>query len=112
MNGYPSAIRHFRDVAASASRHEATAAPTAAPVEAPERSKVNLWLPLSPLFLLLAPAVLLIALVLTPLAWLAPRRWRLAPLPFAVLFGRALMNLGGTDVRVDCRDADVRIRIY
>lgn len=105
MNGYPSAIRHFRDVAASAERH-------GAPPSQAEPTRVGLWLPLSPLFLLLAPAVLLIALVLTPFARLAPRRLRVAPLPAAIALGRTLLSLSGTHVRVDCRDADVRIRIY
>lgn len=74
----------------------------------PRRTVVRLWLPLTILFLLLAP----FALLLAPLLYLAPRRYRLRPFATVAGLGQVLLSLGGTVVLVDTPDALVRIRIY
>jgi hypothetical protein len=67
-----------------------------------------LWLPLTPLFWLLAPFGLLVA----PFVWLAMPRRRGNPIAFALAIGGVLVSLGGTIVDIDARDASVFIRIY
>jgi len=84
--------------------------PAPAQSEQPPRLRVviRLWLPLTPLFLLLAP----FALLLSPLIWLAPAPY--GRRPFATVFGlgAVLMSLGGTLVDVEARDARIHIRIF
>ena len=78
---------------------------------APRRktASVRLWLPLTPLFLLLAP----FALILAPLFWLAPSRARPRnPYALVLVLGRLLLSLGGTVVDVDTPDTLVRLRIF
>jgi hypothetical protein len=73
----------------------------------PPRTVVRLWLPLTPLFWLLAPFPLLLA----PLGYLVPPKLR--PDPFFLVFtlGELLLALGGTDILVDTTDAHVRLKI-
>ena len=72
------------------------------------RTVVRLWIPATPIFLLLAP----FALLLAPLIYLAPRPYRLDPLAAVLGLGRLLLSLGGTVVDVDTPEALVRIRIF
>lgn len=71
------------------------------------RTRVRLWLPLTPLFWVLAP----FAILLAPLILLAPPLWRMNPYFTAYAVGRVLLALGGTDIDVDTPDARVRIKI-
>ena len=72
-----------------------------------ERVRVRLWLPLTPLFVILAP----FAILLAPLIQFAPPLWRLNPYETAFAVGRVLLALGGTDIDVDTPEARVRIKI-
>ena len=74
----------------------------------PGPTVVRLWLPLTPLFLLLAP----FALLLCPLLWFAPGPWRLNPLATVLGVGAVLLRLGGTDIDVRAPDAIVRLKIF
>jgi hypothetical protein len=111
--GPPRAIRHFTDAIAEARAAEASPEPPPAPRPAAptvvrhDRVVVRLWLPLTLLFVLLAP----FALLLAPLLYFVPR---LCPRPFATMFGigRLLLSIGGTDVDVDTPEARIRIRIF
>ena len=68
---------------------------------------VRLWLPLTPLFLLLAP----FALVLALFGYLVPPRFRPDPFIAAFSIGELLLALGGTEILVDTADAYVRLKI-
>jgi hypothetical protein len=72
------------------------------------RTVVRLWLPMTCIFLLLAP----FALLLAPLIYLAPRPYGDRPLATVLGVGRLLLSLGGTVVEVDTPEALVRIRIF
>jgi len=74
---------------------------------APRRTRVSLWLPLTPIFWMLAP----FAMLLAPLILLAPPLWRMNPYVTVYAIGRVLIALGGTDIDVDAPDARVRIKI-
>jgi hypothetical protein len=114
----PRAVRHFglaaMEVRASRARQTARAAAQTSgspPVEAaprPRRVVVRLWIPSTPIFLLLAP----FALLLIPLLYLAPplRRFNCAAAVF--ILGDALLALSGTVVDVDTPEALVRIRLF
>jgi hypothetical protein len=81
----------------------------ALPPRPARRTVVRLWLPLTPILLLLSPVPLLLA----PLAWLAPAPFRPArPYSAALAVGRVLMSLSGTVVHVDTPDCLVSIRIF
>lgn len=71
------------------------------------RTVVRLWLPITWLFWLLSP----IPLVLAPLGYLIPPRYRPDPFFFVFSVGELLVSLSGTVVDVDTADALVRIRI-
>ena len=71
------------------------------------RTRISLWLPLTPIFWMLAPFAILMA----PLILLAPPLWRMNPYVTVYAIGRVLIALGGTDVDVDTPDARVRIKI-
>jgi len=71
------------------------------------RTRISLWLPLTPLFWLLAP----FAMLLAPLILLAPPLWRANPYFTAYALGRVLVALSGTDIDIDAPDARVRIKI-
>ncbi|MGZ3315519.1 MAG: hypothetical protein ACXU8Q_15225, partial [Caulobacteraceae bacterium] len=61
------------------------------------RVVVRLWLPLTLIFLLLAP----FALLLSPLLYWAPRGYRERPFATVLGVGALLLSLGGTVVEVD-----------
>ena len=71
------------------------------------RTRISLWLPLTPIFWMLAP----FAMLLAPLILLAPPLWRVNPYVTVYAVGRVLIALGGTDIDVDAPDARVRIKI-
>ncbi|MFI4949796.1 MAG: hypothetical protein ACHP7A_02035 [Caulobacterales bacterium] len=110
----PRAIGQFGAAIAEARAAEARppvvrARPPAVGAHAPRRrTVVRLWLPLTVLFLLLAP----FALLLAPLLYLAPRRYGVNPLAAIVGVGEVLLSLGGTVIDVQARDALVQIKIF
>jgi len=120
MNAFPPAVRRFGEVIQEARATDSrltagrqvarTPPPTARLQEQPQprRVVVRLWLPLTPLLLLLAP----IPILLIPLLYLAPplRGMNCAAAVFRL--GDALLALSGTDIHVDTSDALVRIRIF
>ena len=118
MNSYPSAIRLFseatraqvhRDIARRQADKTVRLYPKPANAPGHRRVVIRLWLPLSLLFLLLAP----FALLLSPLGYFAPPPYRSRnPILAALIIGRLLMSLGGTEVDVDTPDARVHIRIF
>jgi hypothetical protein len=79
-------------------------------VEPPRRARtvVRLWLPMTLLFLLLAP----FAILLAPLIYFAPRPYGDRPFATVMGVGALLLSLGGTVVDVDTPEALVRIRIF
>jgi hypothetical protein len=114
----PRALRHF-SLAAMESRALRTAEPRrpVAPTQPltrfqpqlqPRRFVLRLWLPLTPIFLLLAP----LAILLIPFCYLAPplRGMNCVAAVFAI--GRTLLSLGGTEIHIDTRDALLRFRIF
>ena len=113
----PRAIRHF-SLAAMEGRAQRTRAVMEprmaprpiAPQQAPPRRRVvvRLWLPMTLIFLLLAP----FALLLAPLIYFAPRPYGDRPLATVLGVGDLLLSLGGTVVDVDTPEALVRIRIF
>ncbi len=109
-----SAMRDARQPADTAARpmlprpQRETPAIGAAPARPAQRTVVQLWLPLTPLFALLAP----FALLVSPLIALSPEMRRVNPLRAAWAIGGVLLALSGTVVDVDTPDAVVRIRIY
>jgi hypothetical protein len=111
MNSFPPAVRRFGYAAAEArasrARRAVRVAPEAMPDATPRPTRVRLWLPLTPLFILLAP----FALTLSLLGYLVPPRLRPDPIQAALAIGAVLLSLGGTQVLVDCVDAKVRIHI-
>lgn len=90
----------------------AVTAPTTiqSPAAAPRDKTVRvwLWLPLTPLFWLLAPFALLFA----PVVWLGTPRRSGNPYAIALAIGRVLVSLGGTVVDVEAPGARVFIRIF
>jgi hypothetical protein len=81
-------------------------------VRPPEESKLRrplrLWLPLTPLFVLLAPLVLLIM----GIAVFLPRPLGVNPAQMMLGVGRMLMALNGTQVEVESPHASVLIKIF
>ena len=73
-----------------------------------KRTVVRLWLPLTVLWILLAPFALLFAPVLA----LIPATRGAPPYRTALTLGVALISMSGTRVEVDTRDALVRIHIF
>ena len=67
-----------------------------------------LWLPTTPIFLVLAP----LAILATPLLYLAPRRVLPDPLSLVLGVGRLLLATSGTVVEVSTPGADIRIRLF
>ena len=102
------AVFEARKAAVAQSPPPREIARSAEPPAPPPRTIVRLWLPLTPLFLVLAP----FAVLLAPLGYFAPARYRVRP--FATVFGlgRLLMSLSGTLVHVDTPDALVTIRLF
>jgi len=110
----PRALRHFGFAAMEARASHANPPPSprppqVRPVPAPRsRTVVRLWLPLTLLFLLLAP----FALLLAPLLYFAPRPYNVRPFATVAAVGVVLLSLSGTVVDLDTPDALVRIRIF
>ena len=69
--------------------------------------RINLWLPVTPIFWILAP----FSILMSPLILLAPPLWRMDPYVTALAVGRVLIALGGTHVEVDAPDARVHIHL-
>ena len=69
---------------------------------------VRLWLPLTVIFLLLAP----FAFLLIPILGLVPPARPFARVATIIGLGRLLLSLGGTEVDVHAPAAIVRIRIF
>jgi hypothetical protein len=83
--------------------------PVTTPAPRTRRYKIRLWLPLTAIFLLLAPFALLFA----PIIWLCtPPSYRTPPLATALGLGRLLLSLGGTVVHVEAPEGLVSIRIF
>lgn len=117
MNAAPRAVSHFGLAAMEARAAQSRRAiepivrtpPSPHPQlrAQPRRFVLRLWLPLTLIFLLLAP----FAILMIPLCYLAPplRGMNCAAAVFAI--GRTLLSLGGTDIQIDTRDALLRIKI-
>lgn len=75
--------------------------------DAAGRCRVRLWLPLTPLFVLLAP----LALIAAAVAWLPLKLVGFDAFAVAFGLGALLIALGGTLVEVDAADAQIRIKI-
>jgi hypothetical protein len=115
----PRAIRHFslanvearaQRTARALTRHATPvrSRPDPTPVAPKRRVVVRLWLPTTPIFLLLAP----FALLLAPLIYFAPPPYGDRPFATVLGVGALLLSLGGTVVDVDTPEALVRIRIF
>ena len=108
MSPTPRAVSHFGLAAL-----EARAAPTqpvapAWPQRPERRTVVRLWLPMTVIFLLLAP----FAVLAIPFLYLAPPLRRMNCAAAVFVLGRMLLSLGGTVVEVETPGALVRIRIF
>lgn len=77
------------------------------PLQAEHPFRLSLWLPLTPIFWILAPFVVLLA----PLILLAPVMWGVNPWLVVVTIGRVLTSLNGVDVDIDTPEARVHIKI-
>jgi hypothetical protein len=118
MTPTPRAVSHFGLAAleARASRSRRALAPATPPrpvdpawLHRPQRrTVVRLWLPMTPIFLVLSP----FAILLSPLIYFAPPPYGYRPFATVMAVGRVLMSLGGTVVDVDTPDALVRIKIF
>ena len=78
------------------------------PPARPKRTAIRLWLPLTPVWVLLAPFALLFA----PVLMFIPSTRGLPPYRTALNLGAALFALSGTVIDVDARDVIVRLRIF
>jgi hypothetical protein len=115
MTPTPRAVRHFGLAAlesrAAPTRRAVASRPVrlaAEPQPPQKRVVIRLWLPLTAIFLLLAP----FALVLSPLICFAPRPYGDRPFATVLGVGAVLLSLGGTVVEVDAREALIRIKIF
>jgi hypothetical protein len=118
MTTAPRAVRHFGLAAmeARAERTRRTIAPARptevrpAEIDQPpaKRVVIRLWLPMTLIFLLLAP----FALLLAPFIYLIPPSYRARPFATVLGVGQVLLSLGGTVVDVDAPGARVSIRIF
>jgi hypothetical protein len=70
--------------------------------------RVWMWLPLTPLFLILAP----FALLLAPLGYFVPPRLRPDPFQAVIALGAVLLSLGGTEIRVNAAGVHIDLRIF
>lgn len=109
MDAYPRAVGRFG--LAAMERRAGRTRRTMDPPTARRRTVVRLWLPATPLFLILSPFALVLAALAWPFLGLVPPAWRVNPFAAAFGLGRLLLSLGGTVVEVDTADALVRIRI-
>ena len=78
------------------------------PEESQLRRPLRLWLPLTPLLVLLAPLVLLVL----GIAVFLPRPLGVNPAQVVLGVGRMLMALNGTEVEVESPHASVLIKIF
>jgi hypothetical protein len=78
------------------------------PEESQLRRPLRLWLPLTPLFILLAPLMLLVM----GIAVFLPRPLGVNPAQMVLGVGRMLMALNGTEVEVESPHASVLIKIF
>lgn len=78
------------------------------PEESQLRRPLRLWLPLTPLFILLAPLMLLIM----GIAVFLPRPLGVNPAQMVLGVGRMLMALNGTEVEVESPHASILIKIF
>ena len=78
------------------------------PEESQLRRPLRLWLPLTPLFVLLAPFALLIMGICVFL----PRPLGINPAQMVLSVGRMLMALNGTEVEVESPHASLLIKIF
>ena len=78
------------------------------PEESQLRRPLRLWLPLTPLFVLLAPFALLILAICIFL----PRPLGINPAQMMLSVGRMLMALNGTEVEVESPHASLLIKIF
>jgi hypothetical protein len=118
MTYAPRAIRHFglANLEARAQRTARVMTQRATPVRSsPEprgprrRVVIRLWLPLTLLFLLLAP----FAFLLAPCIYcFTPPAYRTRPFAAVLGLGQVLLSLGGTVVDVDAPGARVSLRIF
>lgn len=67
-----------------------------------------LWIPTTPLFLVMAPLVFAV----TPFLYLAPRRVLPDPLGLVLGVGRLLLSTSGAVIEVSTPGADLRIRLF
>lgn len=77
------------------------------PLQSEHPFRLSLWLPLTPIFWILAPFVVLLA----PLLLLAPPMWGSNPYLVVVTLGRVLTSLNGVDVDVETPEAGIHIKI-
>jgi hypothetical protein len=80
----------------------------AAAVARRKKVRVRLWLPLTPLFILLAP----FALIAAPLIDFYPPARGVSPWRAAWVVGAVLLSTHGTVVEIDSPEALVHIRIF
>jgi hypothetical protein len=80
----------------------------AAPVAPRKRARLWLPLPLSFLWLLLAP----FAMILSLFTWVAPPRYRVNGPLAAIRIGVVLFSLSGTLIEIKSADADIFILIF
>lgn len=78
------------------------------PEESRLRRPIRLWLPLTPLFVLLAP----FALLIMGIAVFLPRPLGVNPAHLVLGVGRMLLALNGTQVEVESPHASVLIKIF
>ena len=115
MTAFPPAVRHFGEVVREA---RARRRPRAEGQllgrrdthleRTPRRPVViRLWLPLTPIFALLAP----LAVLLIPFLYLAPPLRRMNCAAAVFVLGGMLLSLSGTVVDIEAPDARVHIKI-
>ncbi len=78
------------------------------PEESQLKRPLRLWLPLTPLFILLAPLMLLVM----GIAVFLPRPLGVNPAQMVLGVGRMLMALNGTELEVESPHASVLIKIF
>ncbi len=72
------------------------------------KTKVVLWLPVTPVFWILSP----FAVLLAPLLCLAPPFQGVNPYLLAARLGAVLVSVSGTVIHVDAPDAHVHLRLF
>lgn len=75
---------------------------------ATKKRQLNLWLPLTALFIVLAPFGVLLCLLGSPLL----ARRGINPIVFAAAIGAILLSIGGTRLQIASAKANVNIRVF